>query len=189
LGALPPPSTATSCDYTSQVKFTNGVPYLPGDRVYCKGIRITGGTVTFGPGVHVIRGDEFRASGNSEIYGTDVTFYLTERNGSYATIDLTATVMELSAPTSGPSKGVLFFSDRNAPTTLVNKLAGTATMQMNGIVYMPTTQLDYRGGSSSTAPASFLVARKIRFVGNSYVSSGGSSIQLPSGLTTVSLVE
>jgi hypothetical protein len=97
--------------------------------------------------------------------------------------------MELSAPTSGPNKGVLFFQDRNAPTTLVNKLAGTATMQMNGIVYMPTTQLDYRGGSSSSAPASFLVARKIRFVGNSYVSSGGSSIQLPSGLTTVSLVE
>ena len=45
-----------------------------------------------------LRGDEFRASGNSEIYGTDLTFYLTERNGSYATIDLTATVMVNTAP-------------------------------------------------------------------------------------------
>ena len=33
--------------------------------------------------MHVIRGNASRASGNSEIYGTDVTFYLTERNGSY----------------------------------------------------------------------------------------------------------
>ena len=97
--------------------------------------------------------------------------------------------MELSAPTSGPNKGVLFFQDRNAPTTLSNKIAGNANMQMNGIIYMPTTELDYRGGSTSTAPSSFLVARKIVFTGNSYVSSGGSSIELSSGLTTVSLVE
>ncbi len=62
-------------------------------------------------------------------------------------------------------------------------------MKINGIIYMPTAQLDFRGGSSSTSPASFLVARKVSFAGNSYVSSGGSSIDLPSGLTTVSLVE
>jgi Flp pilus assembly protein TadG len=188
LGGLPVPSTATSCDHPNKVQISNGnVTLNPG--VYCGGIKITGGKVTFNPGVYVLRGEDFAASGNSQIYGTGVTFYLTSRNGKYASLDLTATVMHLSAPTSGANKGVLFFQDRTAPTTLVNKLAGTADMKMDGIVYMPTTQLHYRGGSSSTAPASFLVARKVRFVGNSYVSSGGSSIDLPSGLTTVSLVE
>ena len=34
--------------------------------------------------------------------------------------------MDLSAPTSGPNKGVLLFQDRNAPTTLINKVVGNA---------------------------------------------------------------
>jgi Putative Flp pilus-assembly TadE/G-like len=187
LGALPVPSTATSCDWTNK-KVNNDETLDPG--VYCGGIQVTGNSiVTFNPGVYVIRGGEFSATGNSQLYGSEVTFYLTERNGDYATLDVEAAVMELSAPTSGANKGVLFFQDRNAPTTLLNKITGNADMQLNGIVYMPTTELAYRGGSSSTAPASFLVARKVSFTGNSYVSSGGSSIDLPSGLTTVSLVE
>ena len=194
LGSLPVPSTATSCDYPNEVKINNGTTFLPGNKVYCKGIHITGGKVTFGAGWHVIRGYDFSATGNSQVYGTDVTFYLTRNSSApaskeYATIDLEATVMELSAPTSGANKGVLIFQDRNAPATLVSKVVGNATMKMNGIIYMPTTELRYAGGSSSSAPASFLVARKVVFAGNSYVSSGGSSIQLPSGLTTVSLVE
>ncbi len=44
--------------------------------------------MTFNPGVYVIRGGEFSASGTSELHGTGVTFYLTERNGDYATLDL-----------------------------------------------------------------------------------------------------
>jgi hypothetical protein len=187
LGGLPVPSKATSCNVTKKI-INSDETLNPG--VYCEGITITGNTkVTFNPGVYVIRGGEFSATGNSELYGSEVTFYLAERNGDYATLDVEAAVMELSAPTSGPNKGVLFFQDRNAPTTLLNKITGNADMQMNGIIYMPTTELAYRGGSSSTSAASFLVARKVSFTGNSYVSSGGSSIQLPSGLTTVSLVE
>ena len=97
--------------------------------------------------------------------------------------------MDLSAPTSGPNKGVLIFQDRNAPTTLINKVVGNATMKMNGIIYMPTTAARLCGRKQFVRTGIVPGRPHIKFAGNSYVSSGGSSIELPSGLTTVSLVE
>jgi hypothetical protein len=136
----------------------------------------------------VLRRGEFKAGGSSELSGDGVTFFLTDQGTDFATLDLTSTVLKFTPPTSGPYKGILFFQDRDAPASLVNKLAGNGVVNLNGLIDMPASQLDFRGGSSSAALDAFIVARKLRFVGNSYLSSGGSTIQ-PSGLTTVSLVE
>jgi hypothetical protein len=157
--------------------------------VYCGGIQITGNAkVQFEPGLYTLRGGEFSAGGSSELTGDEVTFFLTNDGADFATLNLTSTVLDFSPPTSGLYKGILYYQDRDAPNTVTNILAGNGVVNFSGIVYMPSGQLDFRGGSSSASLDMFLVARKLRFVGNSYISTGGASIQ-PSGLTSVSLVE
>jgi hypothetical protein len=135
-----------------------------------------------------MRGGEFSAGGSSELTGAGVTFFLTNKGTDFAVVKLTSTKLDFSPPTTGLYKGLLFFQDRDTPTTVHNILAGNGVVNFNGLVYMPTAQLDFRGGSSSASLNMFLVTRKLSFVGNSYISSGGASLQ-PSGLTTVSLVE
>jgi hypothetical protein len=187
LGALPEPAAPTSCDPTKDGKVNKDKTLSPG--VYCGGIQITGNAkVHFNPGLYVIRGGEFSAGGSSELTGDGVTFFLTNNGTDFATLNLTSTVLDFSPPTTGPYKGILFFQDRDTPTTAANILAGNGVVDLSGLVYMPTAQLDFRGGSSSASLDLFLVTRKLRFVGNSYLSTGGATIQ-PSGLTTVSLVE
>jgi hypothetical protein len=159
--------------------------------VYCDGITVVGNAkVTLKPGLYTIRGGEFSAGGSSELRGVGVTFFLTNKGTDFAMVKLTSTVLDFSPPTTGPYKGLLFFQDRDTPldNTKNNILAGNGVVNFSGLVYMPRAQLDFRGGSSSASLNMFLVTRKLSFVGNSYISSGGASLQ-PSGLTTVSLVE
>ena len=188
LGALPEPTASSTCDPGKTNKKVNSDETLnPG--VYCGGIKVTGNAkVTFNPGLYVLRGGEFEAGGSSELSGDGVTFFLTNQGTNFATLKLTSTVLDFTPPTSGLYKGILFFQDRDTPSTATNILAGNGVVNLSGLVYMPTAQLDLRGGSSVSAMDTFIVARKLRFVGNSYISTGGASIQ-PSGLTTVSLVE
>jgi hypothetical protein len=188
LGSLPQPSAGGTCTRTSRVHVTGGTTTLsPGK--YCGGIQISGGTVTFEPGLYVIAGREFRASGNSTLEGSGVTFFLTSGSGGYATLDLTSTVIDLTAPTSGAYKGLLFFQDRETPDDTANQLAGTATLRLQGVIYMPTVELSFAGGSNASAPAALLIARKIRFVGNSVLRVASDELSLPSGLAKVALVE
>jgi hypothetical protein len=118
-----------------------------------------------------------------------VTFFLTNGSRSYATVDLTSTVIDLTAPTSGAYKGLLFFQDRETRDDTANQLAGTATLSLQGVIYMPTVELSFAGGSNASAPAALLIARKIRFVGNSVLRVASDELSLPSGLTKVALVE
>ena len=186
LGGLPEPVASTTCDHNNQ-KVNKDTTLSPG--VYCGGIQITGNAkVHFNPGLYTIRGGEFSAGGSSELTGAGVTFFLTNQGTDFAAVKLTSTLLDFSPPTTGAYKGLLFFQDRDTPTTVHNILAGNGVVNFSGLVYMPTAQLDFRGGSSSASLNMFLVTRKLSFVGNSYISSGGASLQ-PSGLTTVSLVE
>ena len=183
LAHLSPPSHA-GCDFPNKFKVNgNGSETLsPG--VYCGGIQINGGaTVTLEPGTYILRGGSFTGNGSSTITGSGVTIYLDED----ATIDLTATTLDLSAPTSGDFEGILFYHDRNAPPATVDKIAGNARLDLDGALYFPSTQLDMRGNSSAGFPNPTIVARALRFVGTSQLGGGGSDEDAE--VLTVRLVE
>lgn len=175
------------CDHAAKVKVTGGaVTLTPG--VYCGGIEITGGAVTFAPGTYVLKGGVLSATGGSTVTGAGVTFYLTAGAGGHARLSLEATAMDLSAPTSGPYKGILFFQDRAAPESVRNKVAGNADLRLDGLLYFPTTQLEFAGGSAAGGASTPIVARQVRFVGNSYLKAD-SAMVLPTGFIPVALVE
>src|SRR5262249_11647384 len=76
------------------------------------------GNVTFLPGTYVLIGGGMSVSGQSTLNGTGVTFYDTATdNKSFGPISFSGgTTGSLSAPTSGPIKGMLFFQDRTLGT-------------------------------------------------------------------------
>src|SRR5207244_5030911 len=101
------------------------------------------------PGVYILNGGGLSVSGNSTIQGTGVTFYNTAQgNHSYAPVNLTGgTLGFLSAPTSGPTEGMLFFYDRTiTPKSYQsnNVIAGSSNLNFNGTFYFPTTNLTDR---------------------------------------------
>src|SRR5262249_2952082 len=76
---------------------------------YCGGITVSSvGNVTFLPGTYVLIGGGMSVSGQSTLNGTGVTFYDTATdNKSFGPISFSGgTTGSLSAPTSGPIKGM-----------------------------------------------------------------------------------
>ncbi len=173
LAALPDPSYSNP-PCINQPPITGGGPdpqYLdPG--VYCNQLTInTTRKVIFRPGLYVLDGAAFSISGSSDVEGIDVSFYLTENNDT-ANEDITISGganVTLSAPSDGPLPGILFYHDRDATGSLTHNLTGGANMQLNGIIYFPSAELSFTGGSTLTDSASIIIADKVTFTGDVYL--------------------
>ena len=74
---------------------------------------------------------------------------------------------------SGPLNNMLFFQDRTLGNTSVkNAISGGTTAQLTGVLYFPTTELDYTGGSATNVPSVGIVADILVFSGSSYLKDG-----------------
>ena len=63
-------------------------------------------------------------------------------------------------------------------------------MSLEGILYFPSTDVKYAGGSSFDVSAAMLIADEINIVGNSYLGSfDGSAVQVNTLLIEAQLVE
>ena len=169
LAALDGPPGPYICDFSFPPFVSPGGPinFYPG--VYCGQLKITTPStraVTFNPGLYILHNASFDIGGSSNVTGTDVSFYLTsDTSGNNENITFSGTpTISLSAPSDGPLPGILFYHDRNAaPTT--HSLTGGANMQLNGIIYFPTANLTFTGGSALTESASIIIANKVTFTG------------------------
>jgi Flp pilus assembly protein TadG len=125
--------------------------------VYCGGMKFSGQvTVTFAPGLYIIKDGVLQASGGTSFTGNGVTFYLT---GLGAGVQLTGQAnWHLVAPTSGPLAGFVFFLDPRGPTGFAansSQLAGTAEMYFEGVVYLPQQHVALSGGSQTVTPSPY----------------------------------
>lgn len=150
------PATNGAC------RSSSGASLLPGR--YCGGLRLSG-NVTLQPGVYVISGGDFRVNANARISGTGVTIFLD--SGVQVNMNGNAAV-QLTAPTTGPYAGVLFFGDRS--TTGTSSFNGTADSLMTGAVYMPTRSVSYLGNFSGLNGCTQIVADTVSWSGNTSVS-------------------
>jgi Flp pilus assembly protein TadG len=140
---------------------------------FCSGLNLKG-KVTFEPGLYIIDGGDFTVNGGDtgstaevEIAGAGVTFYF----ANDATAKLTGNAaINLSAPTSGPFSGLLFFGNRSA-TTVSHQVSGTSGSILQGALYTPASAIEYKGNSATTDGCTQIIANKVTFTGNSNVQS------------------
>ena len=173
LAALPD-MVPGGCDHVNlQVK--NSTTLNPG--VYCGGIMIRlKPTVTFSPGVYYLVGGGLDTGpGYSAVVGSGVTFFNTQSLPTYPYGPILIGVangnsFQLSAPTSGAYKGILFYQDRKVVSGATSVFGGGANqpLQLTGTLYFPTTNVTYQNQSITTAGTyTNIIAKNVLFSGAS----------------------
>ena len=108
--------------------------------------------------------------------GNDITF-----NGG--------AIIDLTAPVDGPYAGLLIFQDPNAPA-VTSIHTGGSEQRLDGIVYLPTTDLGFSGGSATAESPTMLIADLIDFSGNTFLGDLDNSAAASSPLlVSASFVE
>lgn len=158
----------SGCAYTSKSYGHGTWPLSPG--VYCRGLAFTNDAqVTMSSGTYIIDRGSFSVGGAVNLTGTNVTIFLTSSTGAgYATATISnGANVTLTAPTSGATAGLLFFSDRNAPGSTTDTFGGGATMNLTGTLYFPTHTVSFQNGISNPSGCTQLIAGTMQFVGGS----------------------
>ena len=151
---------SSGCDYNNFWASSGQLTLSPGR--YCNGLSMGGGyTWTLQPGIYYIKSGQFNIAGGASLIGNGVTIVLTAMDGTsnYATFWITnGTNITLSAPTTGQTAGIVFFGDRNAPSSSTSGLSGFTSLSLNGAVYMPSQTVTWGGWAQSITGCYQLIA-------------------------------
>ena len=188
-GSVSPPSFS-GCSHTN---FTakNAVTIDPG--VYCGGIGLNANAnVTLNPGTYYLDRGSLSVNGGAVMTGDGVTLVFASSTGSNyatATINGGATV-NLTAPTSGATEGIVMYGDRNMPVGTAFKFNGGASQTLRGAIYFPEGSVTFAGGADTGNGCTQLVADTITFTGDSNfaINCSGSGTK-PIAAAAVTLVE
>ena len=130
------------------------------------------GDLTMNPGVYYIKGGGFSTNSQANIVATGVTIILTGDGTNIGQVDMNGGAnIQMSAPTSGPYQGVLFYKDRDSPSSNNDVFNGGASGHFLGAIYMPSQSITLSGNSSFTTDCLQLVARKIEMTGNTSITN------------------
>lgn len=162
--AMPDPyagkySTTPTSNCTKQVNGGN-TNLQPG----CyKDFKFTGnGTYNLAAGVYYLNNTNFDVQGGVTVKGTGVTIILTgDAPGSISTNG--NSTIQLSAPTSGAYKDMLFIGTG----TVDNTINGTNTSFYDGAMYFPNSTVNFTGNSGQMTQCAMVVANFVNFSGNS----------------------
>jgi hypothetical protein len=126
-------------------------------------------------GVYVIAGNSnggFTVAGGSQVTGTGVTIVLTGSGSNYATANINnGATVNLSAPSTGATAGLVFFADPNSPSTPGSTFGGGSQMTLTGALYFPSQTVNYQNGTNTTATCTQLIAWLIVFQGGASFNS------------------
>ncbi|WP_292177027.1 pilus assembly protein TadG-related protein [Mesorhizobium sp.] len=159
---LPTPAASNPCQNDNKATLSAGT--------YCSGMNLKG-NVTLSPGVYVVQGS-FKINANAAITGSGVTIFMS--GSSTVSMNGNASV-KLSAPTSGPYSGVLFYGDRtgNSASSTFN---GTADSLLTGAIYFPKQQVSYLGNFSGNSGCTQVVANTIQWSGSTTINQDCTSL-------------
>ena len=130
------------------------------------------GTLTLQPGTYIITGDMSVNSG-ANVSCTGCTFIMTNDTPTdTGTVDINGgATLNLTAPDTGTYKGILFYSNRGADPTDVNKINGNSSSTFSGAFYFPHQQVEFTGNAGQTFNCLKLVSWQLTFLGNSTVNN------------------
>jgi len=166
--------------------------------VWCSGVSFgNSAQIKLNPGVYYVNKGSFDVGGSVTMTGVGVTIVLTGSGGSYASVNSVGNGAQvtLSAPTSGATKGIVFFGDRNAPwssqTSRQQNFGGGATVNITGAIYFPTTAVNFNNGITNPSGCTQLLAGTINFQGGANFSNncGGAGTSPIGGGGVTALVE
>lgn len=122
----------------------------------------------------------FNVGSQARVTGTGVTIVLTMSNAPVSgTSNLVAGMninggarLNLTAPTSGTYRGVLFYQDRRA-TTLGEQVVvnGNSLSSYQGAIYIPRNQLRFNGTSGMNMACLQMIGYRMIFTGNSNITN------------------
>jgi hypothetical protein len=164
---LPPPTYPACKKGEKGLTVKSTMTISPGN--ICGGLTVASdGNLTLKAGVYVIVGGGLKVSGKGKLTGKDVTIYLTEATGyNFDAVDFMGdSVGTLSAPTSGPYAGILFFQDRNVDSNKVSNFKADSTISLTGGLYFPTTDIKFQGDSDVKLQKLMIIARNLEFRGH-----------------------
>jgi hypothetical protein len=148
------------------------VALVPGR--YCNGtINFGNASVILTPGIYYFDRVTLRANNGTLTCPTcvagvaGVTIIFTSSTGSnWRTVDFSGnSTINLIAPPAGPTAGMVFFQDRNTPSSVRANLGGGSGQLFTGALYFPSVGLEY-GGNASTQNCAQLIAKTVEFRGN-----------------------
>ncbi len=169
------PSEATGSCLSPDTSLKGTINFTTPGR-YCDWYNVgNGGEIKFStPGNYVFDGAmgagiSFKSS-SAKMTGSEVTLFF--MNDS--TMSLSGASVDLSAPTSGTYKGILFYGD---PVTNTRDewmtVEANATSKLEGVIYFPTWNLKYAGGATINSECTSLVVNSVTFIGNSEMTASG----------------
>jgi hypothetical protein len=172
LAFLTPPPVPSTCDFVNVV--INDVATLsPG--VYCGGIQVGGNAaVTLSPGTYILEGGGLTVRGNGTLIGSEVAFFNTGTAESYEPIIIGHdSIVQLSAPSSGPLTGVIVFADRSISSSqtsisrTTNVLGAGVGSIVDGDLYFPTQTVSLENFTAGGCTR--VIANQIGFGGDTQV--------------------
>lgn len=133
------------------------------------------GTANLSAGTYFINGGSLKINAGAVVNGTNVVFVLTSRNAAttpsaIATVDINGgATLNITAPSTGTYKGVLFFQDRRAVDSGSNKINGNSSSKLQGAIYFPSQEVQFNGNTGMNIACIKLVAKRLEFTGNSKI--------------------
>jgi Putative Flp pilus-assembly TadE/G-like len=169
-GTVSPPANPGGCLANPNINSSTTIG-PSGDGTICyDSLTIKGGAVTLQPGVYYINGQlSIQSGANVEQNGASgegVTFYITNTTAASDSCPASpdgaglcvaaGAALNLSAPTTGPYAGILFYQDPN--DTMPASFSGGSSGTISGIFYLPDAGLILSGGSGGTLDVDLVVA-------------------------------
>jgi Flp pilus assembly protein TadG len=155
--------------------------------IYKQGMKlVAGANITLNPGIYYLE-DDLSIQGGATLSGTGVTLVFTSGNGSkYATANVSGSAtVNLTAPTTGDTAGIVVFADRQTPSGTSFKFNGGSTQYLGGAVYVPSASIDYAGGAGTSTSCTQIIGNTVTFSGNSNVAINCSSYKTKPFSSTV----
>lgn len=136
---------------------------------YTGSITVNAGAVlNLNPGIYYLDGANLSVAGNATITGSGVTLVFTGSGSNWGTASIGSNAtIDLTAPTSGPTKGIVMYGDRNMPAGTAFNLTGGSTQNFGGAIYLPKANLSFSGGNGTSTSCTKIVADTLTFTGTS----------------------
>lgn len=191
-----PPATCDLMNLTVSPNTTVNIPNPGGGSFKICGDVDVRGTLNLGPGTYYVHDGDVDFNAQSHVSGTGVTLAMTGSTpGNVGDIHINGGAdIDLQAPSSGAYEGIVIYVDPIADRQL-HRLNGGSDMELLGVVYAPSQDLHFNGGSS-TPGCTQLITRTITFTGNSFIEntpalcqSAGLNLGTADGQRQVVLVE